>query len=34
MKKITVKQAAAECGMPATTFYDRAKKYGEAFDII
>lgn len=33
MKKITVKQAAAECGMPATTFYDRAKKYGETSEI-
>ncbi len=28
MKKITIKQAAEECGMPVTTFFDRAKKYG------
>ena len=27
MKKMTVKEAAKECGMPTTTFYDRAKKY-------
>ena len=26
-KKIPVSQAAAECGMPQTTFFDRAKKY-------
>lgn len=26
-KEIPVKQAAAECGMPQTTFFDRAKKY-------
>lgn len=26
-KKITVMQAAQECGMPQTTFYSRAKKY-------
>ena len=30
MKKLTVKQAAAECGMPVTTFFDRARKYGKA----
>ena len=27
-KKISIKQAAQECGMPKATFYDRAKKYG------
>ena len=26
-KEIPVKQAATECGMPQTTFFDRAKKY-------
>ena len=29
MKKLTIKQAAAECGMPVTTFYERAKKHGK-----
>ncbi len=29
-KKISVKQAAFECGMPQTTFYDRAKVFGNA----
>ena len=27
MKKISVSQAAQECGMPQTTFFDRAKAY-------
>lgn len=27
MRKITVVEAARECGMPQTTFYSRAKKY-------
>lgn len=27
MKKITVKEAAEQCGMPQTTFYEKAKKY-------
>lgn len=27
-KKISVSQAAKECGMPQTTFYDRAKAFG------
>lgn len=27
MKKITIAQAARECGMPQTTFFDRAKAY-------
>ena len=26
-KKITVKEAAEQCGMPQTTFYEKAKKY-------
>ena len=29
-KKISVKQAAFECGMPQSTFYYRANKYGKA----
>ena len=29
-KEISVKQAARECGMPQTTFFDRAKAFGEA----
>lgn len=28
-KKITVSEAAKRCGMPQTTFYDRAQAYGE-----
>ena len=27
MKKITVKEAAEQCGMPQSTFYEKAKKY-------
>lgn len=27
MKKITIKEAAEQCGMPQSTFYDKAKKY-------
>lgn len=27
MKKVTIKQAAEECGMPVSTFYGRAKAY-------
>ncbi|MCR4929403.1 MAG: recombinase family protein [Lachnospiraceae bacterium] len=27
MKKITIKEAAEQCGMPQTTFYEKAKKY-------
>ena len=27
MKKISVKEAAMECGMPQTTFYDRARAF-------
>lgn len=27
MKEITVKQAAEECGMPTTTFYDKARQF-------
>ena len=27
MKKISVSQAAQECGMPQTTFFDKAKAY-------
>lgn len=30
MKKISVKEAARECGMAKTTFYDRAKAFGKA----
>ena len=30
MKKITVKEAAEQCGMPQTTFYEKAKKYEKA----
>jgi len=30
MKKISVTQAAQECGMPQTTFFDRAKAYEES----
>ena len=28
-KKISVSQAAKECGMPQTTFYDKAKSFGK-----
>lgn len=31
MKEITVSEAALECGMPQTTFYERAKAYGQHF---
>lgn len=27
MRKITVKEAAEQCGMPQTTFYEKARKY-------
>ena len=27
MKKITIKEAAEQCGMPQTTFYEKARKY-------
>ena len=27
-KELTIEQAAAECNMAKSTFYDRAKKYG------
>ena len=30
MKKITVSQAAKECGMPQSTFFGKAKEYGKA----
>lgn len=29
-REITLKQAGAECGMPASTFFDKSKKYEEA----
>ena len=31
MKEISVSEAALECGMPQTTFYERAKAYGQHF---
>ena len=30
MKKITINQAAADCGMPRSTFFSKAKKFGKA----
>ena len=30
MKKLSVTEAARECGMPQTTFYERAKRYEES----
>ena len=30
MKKITINQAAAECGMPRSTFFSKADKFGKA----
>ena len=30
MKKITINQAAAECGMPRSTFFSKAVKFGKA----
>ena len=30
MKKITINQAAAECGMPRSTFFSKAEKFGKA----
>ena len=29
MKKITIKQAAEECGMPKSSFFDKAKQFGK-----
>ena len=30
MKKITINQAAVECGMPRSTFFSKAEKFGKA----
>ncbi len=30
MKKITINQAASECGMPRSTFFSKAEKFGKA----